>query len=81
MPTPLDRFSKAVPSDTPFLEEKRGCHEPVLRRAWLPTCRLPGDWRAVQRGHRAGDSQAEGQGAFIQVDQTADNVPCCPSLA
>lgn len=60
-------------------------HLQLPKSAWPPY----GDWetegssgRAQSPGLRveAGDSQAEGQGAIVQVDEAAHDVPRCPRL-
>lgn len=41
MPRPLDRFSKAVPSDTPFLQEEKGGSEGHASKGVVVYLRLP----------------------------------------
>lgn len=91
MPWPLERFSKAVPSDTPFLEERGNQYQeecdcpPAGYQIALSPYRdqETGQSRKVPEAGlvaRLGDSQAEGESTSVQVNQAAHDVTCCPRL-
>lgn len=90
MPRPLDKFSKAVPSDTPFLEQKGG---PVSQRKegygqngpgsslllGLPTLRLP---KPAWPPHKAawGCPRGQAHGQRQETHRQKDRVPSSRSI-